>query len=403
MNHPRIWVLKAALVLAGVALALSAAVIFNLTRLNARLYEQSRPSSDHELSAKTDESALLTLRREALTRVMLYESLIQKDMLLDGMVVHRNPDGTVGGQCDSLLFSNLRFFALRSMGLKDASDDAWSAILKSRDGGLWLRHPKCPKSLSRDMIMGVLMGLSADPDGGTQVFASMLAEIDRQQGFVGDGPFYVSWLSPGIAGLLRAEAERRHIPYEQWPWILKQSFSSIEYDAMFLGEGYVSHLAALGLDLELRFAEKSHTFNPRSLLGQAERLVKGWGAGSTRIDAQRRQWIASHLRSINRSNLYYEWIEQRAFGTLTIASERELLERLLAMEQFPPSRLPSDCERDADYLWQRREADAQPTPGKCGYRWNGVDFLWMAAALGVRVDQEQSNPDVPAGAMELSH
>ena len=97
------------------------------------------------------------------------------------------------------MFSSLRFYALSKLGFTESASKAWHSMLKSRSGGLWLRHPKCTKSLSRDMVMGVLVALRGNPEGGDAVFRSMLAEIGRNGGFAGDGPFYVSWLSPGIA------------------------------------------------------------------------------------------------------------------------------------------------------------------------------------------------------------
>jgi hypothetical protein len=238
------------------------------------------------------------------------------------------------------------------------------------------------------MIMGVMVALSADPVGGDTVFRSMLAEIDRNGGFVGDGPFYVSWLSPGVAGLLRMEAERRGVPYGEWPWILKQSFSSIEYDAMFLGEGYVSHLAGLGLWLEMNHMKSGAMMNPRSLLGRLERFVSGGADLDTTLDKQRREWISGRLRSLSGSNLFFEWLDESASGVLTPQAESRLLSHLLSMPQFPANRLPMDCDRDADYIWQRREGESLPVVRRCGETWSGVDFLWMAAVLGASSDDD---------------
>ena len=377
-------------------------VISNLVRINSNQFARLQNLSSSEASLQTtltgqstqsDSStndSLQRLRREALSRAALYDELIQKDMLLDGMVIHRGAKGEANGVCDSLMFSSIRFYALSKIGFSESAAKAWQSILGSRSGGQWLRHPKCAKSLSRDMVMGVLVALRADPEGSDPVFRSMLAEIDRNGGFAGDGPFYVSWLSPGIASLLRMEAERRKVPFSEWPWVLRHSFSSIEFDAMFLDEGYVSHLAGIGLWLEINQPENSTGFNPRSIFGRLARTISGESRLDTTIDAQRRQWIADRLRSISSSNLFFKWLDQKAAGALDTKSEAHLLSELLSMPQFPKTHLPQDCNRDADYLWQRREAEAIPVVATCGETWSGVDFLWMASLLGVHSNEGPS-------------
>ena len=377
----RWWIGRTLFAVTALLLVIEMVVIHNLARINSAPYTRIQRLS----------LPLQRLRREALSRAALYDNLIQRDMLLDGMVIHRGANGDPEGVCDSLMFSSLRFYALTKLGFKKSADEAWSRILGSRDGSQWLRHPKCAKSLSRDMIMGVLVALSADPEGGDAVFRSMLAEIDRNGGFVGDGPFYVSWLSPGVAGLLRMEAERRGVPYGEWPWILKQSFLSIEYDAMFLGEGYVSHLAALGLWLEMNHTKSGALMNPRSLLGRVERIVAGGADLDTTLDKQRREWISGRLRSLSGSNLFFEWLDESATGVLNPEAESRLLSDLLSMPQFPSNRLPRDCDRDADYIWQRREGESIPVAKRCGETWSGVDFLWMAAVLGAWSDDTKDN------------
>ena len=377
-------------------------VILNLARINSDQFTRLQ-SIRQPLEASADfKSQIGNLKREALSRSALYESLIEKSLLVDGMVIHRGAKGETEGLCDSLLFSSIRYFSLKNLGFTRQADGAWEAILGSRDGAKWQRHPKCKKSLSRDMVMGVLLALSADPARGDVIFREMLGEIDRQWGFVGDGPFYISWLSPGIAGLLRMEAERRGVPFDEWPWIMKQSFSSIEYDAMFLGEGYVSHLMALGLMFEMSFADRYAKFNPRSLLGQVQRLISGQSSLDTQLDAQRRRWITGKLRNLNGANLFYEWLDQKAYGVLTQKSEGELLAKLLSMPQFPADRLPMDCDRDADYLWQRREAEGQSVTPSCGRVWNGVDFLWMAALLGAGAGRD-GDQNGSMSEIQLSH
>jgi hypothetical protein len=390
-------------------------VIFNLVRINSAQFarletrgqnisENNLNDSEHATSSSQEnthnEDSLQRLRRETLSRAALYDELIQRDMLLDGMVVHLGAGGEPKGICDSLMFSSIRFYALNKLGFKNSAQKAWQGIIASRSGGQWLRHPRCTKSLSRDMIMGVLVALRGDPEEGDAVFRSMLAKIDRNGGFAGDGPFYVSWLSPGIASLLRMEAERRQVPFSEWPWVLKHSFSSIEFDAMFLDEGYVSHLAGIGLWLEVSQPKDAAGFNPRSFFGRVARSLSGESSLDTKIDTQRRQWISGRLRSISSSNLFFEWLELNSSGDLNSKSEARLLSALLSMPQFPKTHLPQDCNRDADYLWQRREAEAIPAVEKCGETWSGVDFLWMASLLGVHADVAPPSRHVP---LPLAH
>lgn len=380
-------------------------VIANLSRIISEQHVKLQQSSQTSQFDESSQSSvtLANLRREALTRAALYDELIRKQMLEDQMVVNRLPNGQADGLCDSLLFSSIRFYALTKLGFAQSAKQAWDGILGSRNGATWMRHPRCSKSLSRDMIMGVLVALKANPEGGTLLFREMLNEIDRNWGFIGDGPFYVSWLSPGIAGLLRMEAERRDVPFQEWPWILKQSFSSIEYDAMFLGEGYVSHLAALGLWLEITQSRSNDRFNPRSFFGSMERLIQRGGNLDTEMDSQRRKWIAGRLRSLSGSNLFYEWLDQETFGTLNLQQEERMLVRLLSMHQFPKTRLPMDCDRTADYLWQRREFEHLNSSKSCRHTYSGVDFLWMAAILGAGPAVDEPSKVIKSHNAPLAH
>ena len=387
----RWWIGRTIFAVTALLVVLEMIVIFNLARINSNQFAHLQNRSS-PLQANASSDSLQRLRREALSRAALYDSLIHRDMLLDGMVIHRGLGGEPKGVCDSLMFSSLRFYALTKLGFHESADEAWTGILGSRSGAQWLRHPQCAKSLSRDMIMGVLVALRANPEGGDTVFRSMLAEIDRNGGFAGDGPFYVSWLSPGISSLLRMEAERRNVPFSEWPWVLKHSFSSIEYDAMFIEEGYVSHLAAIGLWLELDQPKNAVRFNPRSLLGRVGRAISGESDLDTTFDIQRRQWITGRLRTISGSNLFFEWLDNKSSGRDGEDSEARLLSALLSMPQFPKTRLPKDCDTDADYMWQRREGESIPVVRQCGETWSGVDFLWMAAILGVTSSESQEAP-----------
>lgn len=357
---------------------LQGVVLFNISRIQP---------GDSLLRARgigSDENDTLTqLRREAHTRAALYNQLIEQRMLVDGMVISRNEDDLPDHLCDSLLFSSLRYRALLALGFHESADDAWQAIQSSRNRGVWWRHPKCrEQSLSRDMMMGVMIALESHPPNGRKLLEELLAEIGRRHGSISDGPFFVSYLSPGPAGLLRYLAESYRIPYAKWPWVLKQSFSSIEYDALFLRPGYESHLAGLGVWLELQFNERSKVFNPRSMLGQFDRLVTGAPASKTAdFDQKRKIWVAHTIAQANPENLFFITLQLEAEGALSDTVKANLLKRLLVMPQFPSDRLPMDCDRDADYLWQRNAKEFSPSTNRCRRTYSGVDFLWMAGIL----------------------
>lgn len=398
----RPWFWQGLVVFLVAILLLELLVIINLNRISTE--QHARIEKFHEpLQEGVTKETLHRLRREALSRAALYDEFIKQRMLLDGMVINRNSRGEPEGVCDSLLFSSLRFYSLKRLGFEESAQNAWRSVLGSRSGAQWQRHPQCSKSLSRDMLMGVLVALRADPDYGTSVFRSMLAEIGRQNGFIDDGPIYVSWLSPGIAGLVRMEAERRNVPYAEWPWVLKQSFSSIEYDSIFLKEGYQSHLAGLGLWLELQHKNDTDWFNPRSLLGLVGRLVGEREVFDTSFDERRRQWIANRLSSLSGANLFFDWLEYKVNGIYDVNAEIKLLSELLSMPQFPTVRLPMNCDRAADYIWQRRDKEAIPVARQCSRTYAGVDFLWMAAILGAGDSNLTPGESLENPSINLSH
>jgi hypothetical protein len=59
-----------------------------------------------------------------------------------------------------------------------------------------------------------------------------------------------------------------------------------------------------------------------------------------------------------------------------------LMKSLASMKkQFPDNRLPMNCDRKADYLWQRNTNEAFEASEECTKSFHGIDFLWMAALL----------------------
>lgn len=377
----RLWTHRMILAGATLLVVVEGIIILNLARLNETQF-QARLLTPRQATEPVRES-LYRLKREVRTRAALYEQLIQANMLSEGMVIYRDHRGRERGLCDSLLFSALRFRALQNLGMKTEANTAWKAIDASRDGGFWWRHPYCRnRSLSRDMLMGVMMTLDTAPSGSREALVELLKEIDERGGSFSDGPFFVSYLSPGPAGLLRHLASSKKIPSSQWPWVLKNSFSSIEFDALFLQPGYQSHLAALGIWLEFEMSKSEGGFNPRSALGEVERLITGAPSGTeTTIDRERLLWISSLLLEQNPSNLFFDYLHALVSDTLTDGKRVALLSDLLNMKQFPTDRLPRDCDRSADYLWQRRVEEYVPERDDCHETYAAVDFLWMAGLL----------------------
>ena len=372
-----------------------AVVILNLARINERNYRALKVATTNGFLQK---DTLLRLRREAVVRASLYNELVKRDLLVDGMVIHLNEDGEMDGECDSLMFSSLRYASLRRLGLNDEADEAWQGILNSHTGGQWFRHPRCRDlSLSRDMLMGLLIALDENPKGAREIVLELLKEIDRRGGYFSDGPFFVSYLSPGIAGLLRNLAVRHEVPFDAWPWALKQSFSSIEFDAMFVREGFESHLAALGTWLEWRMMQRSAGFNPRSMLGELQTFVDDDRLNSAPpMDHERLLWISSDLARKNQGNLFFQWLELEVSQRDDDEARVAILNELLNSPQFPGTRLPQDCDHDADYVWQRKTAELLPVKKTCRATWNGVDFMWMAGLLLEEPGQNAGeNPPLP--------
>ena len=109
----------------------------SLLQMSSKLRDDSIVSSYEQLGRHQ------TLMNEAVRRVLLYERLIQKNHLYMGMVVNRDHYGIHRSECDSLLFSSLRFVALKKLGIEDEAWLAWESIKEANDQGKWHRHPKC--------------------------------------------------------------------------------------------------------------------------------------------------------------------------------------------------------------------------------------------------------------------
>jgi len=323
------------------------------------------------------------------TKFATYEGIIRNDHLDHGMVVGRDSENNIVDECDSLLFSSLRFVALDKAGESKGAKDAWTAIRASRSSdGFFIRHPRCNQPASRDMILGVLLALTQHPPGWQSIVAEMVSSATANFGFFADGPIYVSYMSPGLAALFRHLAIDAGISEAALPTWLNESFSTLEIDAPSSAAGYESHLVALTLWVEM---ELSHSKNSRVVrspefhFGPLQRL---FAAKSLRD--HRREWLADQLLEADRSNLFFRYLRLETADAISADMRTRLAEELLKMPQFPNDRLPGDCDRRADYLWQRHSREYQPQKTVCTQSFSGVDFLWMAALLWPETHSENA-------------
>lgn len=323
------------------------------------------------LDARYEELALA-----ARERAVLYEEMIEAQQLENGMVVSRRDDGRADAVCDSLLFSSLRYTALVKLGWHDKAERAWRAIVGAAyQNGRWVRHPQCRKKVtSRDMIFGLVTALSQDPPEAATHLAQLLRIIDETDGSVDPGPFYVSRLSPGLGELIKQMSLAHGWKQGALPGEVRIAFSTLELDTWLGSPGFVSHLSGLMLWNELELLQRQREV--RSLT----QLIAGvWPLDLAQL---RLQWAGQKLAETDPENLFFVWLKFRSAGALSQRVKVELLGRLLSLPAFPEDRLPQNCDRRADYLWQRGSVEYKPLPGEaCHETFPGIDFLWMVALL----------------------
>lgn len=344
------------------------------------LYREYFATNDPEQS-----QGLTQLADKITDKVMRYDRLIQLHHLDHGMVVNRTDAAGVIDRCDSLLFSSLRYVALKKLGLELEAATAWSAILSSRQGGKWFRHPQCTQqSTSRDMIVGLLAALTQRPEGYREVLLELMDYIAVNFGYVGDGPFYVSYLSPGLAEILRHFARLEGLDSQHLPAVIRYGFSTMELDTYAAQPGFQMHLVALVLWIEqelkqLEAQAQSPVIAMRALPLPLERMTRAlWGV---KVSQQRWAWLAQRLVDADAKNLFFRWLRLATADALTPRARMALMLELESMPQFPADRLPTSCDRRADYLWQRSSQEYQPQTTDCRYHFSGVDYLWMASLL----------------------
>lgn len=333
--------------------------------------QRQTPLSEHDR---------MELIREGYRRLDLYETLLRETFLEDGMVVNRTISGEALDLCDSLLFSSLRFAALKKLGRNQEAEQAWKAIEQSRDDEHWARHLRCHESLSRDMLVGLLIALSQMPDHRRFYLQDLAESIKANFGFFSHGPYNISFLTPDMKNTLDGLLILEGIEKFQLFWF---DFSSLDWQVLLANDGYQSHLIALQIWLEdeLRgiYSRKGRTFEePVSPSTGALSLLNIFTREP--INHQRLQWITHNLYAGNRQNLFFKWLHMKISGLLDDKMKFILLKELLDMPQFPKQHLPRDCDRKADYLWQRGSKEYNPNV-TCTMVFNGVDFVWILALL----------------------
>jgi hypothetical protein len=329
---------------------------------------------------EAEELAVLEARTRL--RALRYEDLIRSSSTFQGMVITREHNGRIGDLCDSLLFSSLRYVSLRKLGLDNEAAEAWDWIVRSRNGGKWFRHPGCAgKSTSRDMIVGLLAALTQRPEGYRDILQELITYVGENSGYVGDGPFYVSYLSPGLAEVLRHFARIEGIEEHTLPSVVRYGFSTMEFDTYLSRVGFESHLISMVLWIEMELNRlEPPAIRIRGIPMPLDRLSRAlWGV---KVFQERWAWQAQRLVDRDPPNLFFRWLRLKTADALSAKARLTMLRELDAMHQFPEYELPQNCTRKADYLWQRASREYQPlNNARCTRRFSGVDYLWMASVL----------------------
>lgn len=361
-------------------------------------------SHDSESKGYLDEDTkrnLYAARGRLVSKSLFYERHINERMLKSGMVANRMlDDGSPQSLCDSLLFSSLRFAALKMLGFQTTADLAWNAILLSRKGDRWIRHPECAEQpTSRDMMAGLVIALTQKPSGYRDTLHLLLKQLNRDRGYASSGPFYVSFVAPHFGDVLRQLSELESLSKKDWPWIVKKGFSTVEFSALFNQRGYEAHLSALSIWTELEIMRLSAGGDRPVAAKSLFDIVFGPSSlGAAKFSKGRLAWAAKRLLTIDEINLFFRFLASK-FDTRESVQERartllSFSTELLDKNAFPGFRLPLDCDRKADYLWQRDSKEYKPKIGvgvgtnpSCEEEYSGVDFLWMAALIVRDIDE----------------
>ena len=305
----------------------------------------------------SDEGIMAELSRRAL----LMDDAIHATMLVDGLVtnkLHGEPDDV----CDSLLWSSIRAASLYNMGQLDRYNEAVIALRRSTVGpGQWRRHPRCGKTLSRDMIDGLLVLAATDPVGNAATLHATALYIQSNWGFIASSISPTSLMSPNQGYRMRSIAAVAGIPSDDLPLVARFGEAIENYLTVLPKKGYRRHLVAMSLLQDLILWRRHDVLPPIFAAATAIRLERD-----------------------NPENLLFSYLSRsfRNGGEPTRAELREIGARLLSMPQFPADgSLPTDCQRSANYLWQKDANEYVPDTVKCIETFAGIDFIWLASMI----------------------
>ena len=338
-----------------------------------------------EWYAKTPHLDIKTKRElteASLQRIHTYQNFIKTNHLVNGMVVNRGLFNIPTDVCDSLLFSSLRFIALEKLGFKEDAARAWEDIMRTKqNGAFWPRHPLCrTETLSRDMFLGIVSALTQKPPGYFQYLEEIAQRLNTHSGFFDKGPVYTSFVTPSLKFSLDRMLAFVGIAQTQFfgtdVWIF-------EWETLFVKPGYEAHLTALHLwlngEIHSLYEKKHMTMSSPSNLALKLFKFLNWFTLES-LDEQKTLWVAFKIYSESQPNLFFKWLFLKELGLVNETARFALLRELLDMREFPKERLPWDCDRKADYLWQRRTEEYLASL-LCREEFHGGDFLWMTALL----------------------
>jgi hypothetical protein len=332
------------------------------------------PTLDVKLALQEAESTVLNrsfyYNREQERRFLASGLVISNDTIVTRGKIPSNLSIIRRDECDSLLFSALRTASLQRLGFRREYLTARAGVARLENSLRWIRHFNCPGTpLSRDMVMGLIVLWSVDPQWAKPQIDRFFGMLVRGGGFFDWGPPWMSFLSPGLAKLLLSVYMAGGGSKEKTPVMIQSGYSVIELNAFFIPRGYPAHLDALELWLRMEL-------NPNK--AKETMTTNKYGTWDLKI-----RLLTKNLLDIDEKNLFFRWLWLKSSGQLTPVARLTMLKELIAMPYFPTDAMPTSCDRGADYLWQR-DSDSWPQLSKdaCGYRtYPAVDFLFMASLL----------------------
>lgn len=327
-----------------------------------------------EPAPTSDPLLFSALKKNAIKKFKKYYEMQENYHLSYGLIVNRDHLGQITSECDSLLFSSLRYVALKKIGLHSEAKKAWSFIEKSKDtnGQSFVRHPLCRHSTSRDMMIGIIAALIYKPNNSEIHLNQLIRFIENNYGFFHIGRPDVSFTSPGIGFLMRKLGDLYSLPSNKIPLVIRKGFKTNSLDVLFSPVGYRLHLIGLTLWLEMEIQNRKN---------QSKGRIK-------------RELYSGELKELSKKiyvkdpyNLFFKFLYLKSHGKLSKESLASLLSNLIHMPQFPEARLPKDCDRKADYLWQRQSKEYFVKKSTCHETYSGVDFQLLTAIILGEEDQ----------------